>query len=66
MSENRKMYRMLTHRSLWYSVAEEVANDEKRVDYNVTGDADVNYRGVVQFEFRSDQYSLERVEWVDY
>lgn len=43
-----------------------MTDEEKCVDYNVTADADVNDRDVVQLEFRSNHYFLERVQRIDY
>ena len=41
-------------RSLRYSIAKAMGNDEKRVDYHETSDADVNNRSIVELEPRSN------------
>lgn len=42
-----------------------MADDEERVDKNIAGDRNVNSGGVVQFESRPVEDSLERVHRID-
>jgi len=42
-----------------------VAQNEQRVDENVTGDRDVDRSGVVQLESRFVENSLERIHRID-
>lgn len=50
-----------TYRSLRYSIAHQLRDDEQRVDYEEAGDSDVDDRSIVQLEMRLDREPLERV-----
>lgn len=50
-----------TYGSFRYSISQQLTNDEKRVDYQVASDSDVNYRGIVKLEMHSNHDLLERI-----
>jgi len=53
------------YRSFRHTVTQHVAQNEQRVDENVTGDRDVDRSGVVQLESRFVEDSLERIHRID-
>jgi len=53
------------YRSFRHTVTQRVAQNEQRVDENVTGDRDVDRSGVVQLESRFVENSLERIHRID-
>lgn len=52
------------YRSLRHAIAQQVADDEERIDENISGDRDVDGGRVVQLESRPVEDALERVHRV--
>lgn len=53
------------YRSFRHAIAQNVADDEERIDENIAGDRDVDGSCIVQLESRSVENALERVHRID-